>query len=118
MAYWVEMNRTSGDAALLLAEFMINSAVSHGRPRFRAARVLELFDEELRFAALAAARSQSPSGVLPVNVALLDAVERLEVEQFTRTTEFIKSEESRAILLTEFMPLPSSEQVRLFRRRD
>jgi len=117
MAYWVEVTRESEDAALLLVEFMINSPLSHDRPRFRAARALELFDDAQRSTALAAARSQSSSVMLPVNDALLKAVERREVEQFCRATELIESEESRAILLTEFMVFPSL-QIRLFKQRD
>jgi len=120
MAYWVQINRTSDYAALLLAEFLLNAPPDHGRPRFRAARALELFEREIRDAALSAAgdavsaakEAGDPAGV-PVNSDLIEAARKGTVEEYTRSTPYVKSEESRGLLLTEFRQFPRHGKVRL-----
>jgi Predicted nucleotide-binding protein containing TIR-like domain len=113
MAYWVQANRTSKYAALLLTEFLVNSPLDHGRPRFRAARALELFDSEVRDAALSAAKASGGPAKLPLNSELIEAARTGAVEEYTRVTSHVKSEESRALLLTEFMQFPRHGEVRL-----
>jgi len=111
MAYWVQVNRTSQQAALLLAEFILNSP--HERPRFRAARAFELFDREASEKALSAAEEAGGPADLPLNSELIDAARKHSVEEYTRTTKLIKNEEIRALLLTEYMQFPKYGQVRL-----
>ena len=113
MPYWIQLNRTSEYAALLLTEFLVNSPLEHGRPRFRAARALELFDSEVRDKALSAARTAGGPAGLPVNAELIDAAQARTVEEYTRATPHVKSEESRALLVTEFMQFPRYGEVRL-----
>lgn len=112
MAYWVQMNRSSRDAALLLTEFLLNSPADHGRPRFRAARALELFDPTVRDEAVNVGMAANDS-MLPVNRELLEAARVGNVEGYTRATPHVKSEESRSLLLTEYMQFPRNGFVRL-----
>lgn len=118
MAYWAMRCRTSKGAARLLTEFLINSPFDHGRPRFRAARVLEMFEPHLRDEVLNEAESAGGRAALPLNTALLEAARSLNVEGFSRTTVFIKDERSRTLLFEEFETLPKMDEVRLFHSED
>ncbi|TDU05838.1 putative nucleotide-binding protein with TIR-like domain [Streptomyces sp. 846.5] len=113
MAYWAMRCRANRNAASLLTEFLINSPFDHGRPRFRAARVLEMFDANLREEALNAAQSAGGRAALPLNADLLKAARSLGVEEYSRSTELIKSEDSRQQLLIEISTLPKMDEVRL-----
>lgn len=74
---------------------------------------MKLFDDDLRELALDAAERAGGPTTIPVNAELLAAAKAKSVDAFTRTTGLVKSEESRALLLTEFMSFPKGGQVRL-----
>lgn len=111
MAYWVEANRSSHESAMLLAEFLLNSP--HERPKFRAARALELFDREANERALAAAEEAGDRAASPSRSDLINAARSHSVEEYTRTTPFIRNEEIRARLLADYMQFPRYGEVRL-----
>lgn len=114
MAHWAMRCRGNKGAGELLTEFLINSPYDHGRPRFRAARVLEMFEPGIREEVLNVAQSAGGRADLPLNAKLLDAARSLSVEEFSRATELHRDEQSRNTLMAEFAKLPKMDDVRLF----